>query len=145
MLVSAHSCHFGGVYTCQVWESRSVQFLRYSGVTRTHKQTFFQTIYSNPPEGGGSMKVYIGIYYISKLKRHRNKIGMVHVPCNKIKHHFHITTVDKYCFSVFCLYSSYIYLCTVVMWMWCLILLLRNHPNLVRVFLWFWYPTHSFI
>ena len=39
---------------------------------------------------------------------------------NKIKYHFHITTIHKYFFFVFCLYSSYIYLCTVVMLKWCL-------------------------
>ena len=36
--------------------------------------------------------------------------------------HFHITTVHKYRFFVFCLYTSYIYLCRVVMWKWYLYL-----------------------
>ena len=48
---------------------------------------------------------------------------------NKIKHHFHITTIHT-CecrFFVFCLYSSYIYLCRVVMWKWYSILL----PNII--------------
>ena len=38
LLISARSCHFGGVYTTrQVWKSRSVQFLRYSGVRHTDR------------------------------------------------------------------------------------------------------------
>ena len=36
ILASVRSCHLGGVYTHQVWKYRSVKFLRYSGVTRTH-------------------------------------------------------------------------------------------------------------
>ena len=39
MLVSARSCHFREVYTRQVWKSRSVQFLRYSGVRHTDTRT----------------------------------------------------------------------------------------------------------
>ena len=39
-----------------------------------------------------------------------------------MKYHFHITTVHKYRFFVFCLYSSCVYLCTVVMWKWYFIL-----------------------
>ena len=51
VLVSARSCHFAGVYTRQVWKSRSVQFLRHSGVTQTHRQTFFQIIYKPSQRG----------------------------------------------------------------------------------------------
>ena len=32
---------------------------------------------------------------------------------NKIKHHFHIATLHKYYFFVFCFYSSYIYVLTI--------------------------------
>ena len=39
LLANACSGHFRGVYTRQVWMSRSVQFLRYSGVTHTHTHT----------------------------------------------------------------------------------------------------------
>ena len=38
ILVSTRFCHFGRVYTTrQVWKSRSVQFLRYSGVRHTDR------------------------------------------------------------------------------------------------------------
>ena len=62
ILVSARSYHFGAVYTLQVWKSRSVQLLRYSGVR--HRQTFLQTIYSNPPEEGGSITVVIILHLL---------------------------------------------------------------------------------
>ena len=44
---------------------------------------------------------------------------------NKMKYHFHVTTVHKYQFFVLCLYSSNIYLhvCWVVTWKWYFILL----------------------
>ena len=63
ILASARFCHFGGVYTHQVWKSRSVQW------GQTHRHTFFQTIYSNPPEGGGSIMtlVSIPVYMFTKL------------------------------------------------------------------------------
>ena len=42
----------------------------------------------------------------------------------------YITPLHKYCFFVFCFYSSYIYM-YLCMRNWCLILLLSYHPNLV--------------
>ena len=42
---------------------------------------------------------------------------------NKMKYHFHISTVHKYHFFVFCLYYSCVYLSRVVMWKWYFILL----------------------
>ena len=54
---------------------------------------------------------------------------------NKIKHHFHITNLHKYNNYIAKLKANTqkLYLCTIVIWKWCLILLLRNHPNLVPV------------
>ena len=57
-----------------------------------------------------------GYVSVTAFVNHNNKIKY-HF---HIKHHFYITTLHKYCFFVFCLYSSYIYLCRVVMWKWCL-------------------------
>ena len=45
--------------------------------------------------------------------------------------------LHKYSFFVFYFYSELLYLCKVVMWKWCLIMLLRYHPNLVPVLFWF--------
>ena len=55
------------------------------------------------------MKEYVGIYIKTEKAQEQAGFG------NKMKYHFHITTVHKYCFFVFCFYSSYIYLCRVVM------------------------------
>ena len=53
---------------------------------------------------------------------------------NKMKYHFHITTIHKYHFFVFCLYSSCVYLCRVVMWKWYFICC---QSHLVPVPIWF--------
>ena len=60
---------------------------------------------------------HVGIYIKTKEAWEKDGFG------KKMKYHFHITTVHKYRFFVYCLYSSYIYLCRVVMWKWYLILL----------------------
>ena len=78
------------------------------------------------------MKEYVGIYIKTEKAQEQDGFGNKIKYHIHIKHHFHITTVHKYRFFVFCLYSSYIYLCKVVMWKWCLmwkwylILLLPN-------------------
>ena len=59
------------------------------------------------------MKEYVGIYIKTEKAQEQDDFG------NKMKYHFHITTVRKYHFFVFCLYFSYIYLCRVVMWKLC--------------------------
>ena len=59
--------------------------------------------------------------YLSKPKKAQEQDGFG----NKTNYHFHITTIHKYRFFVFCLYSSYIYLCRVVMWKW--YILVYNH------------------
>ena len=51
------------------------------------------------------------IYHNRKKAQEQDDFG------NKMKYHFHITTVHKYHFFVFYLYSNYIYLCRVVMWL----------------------------
>ena len=51
------------------------------------------------------MKEYVGIYI--KTEKAQEQDGF----SNKMKYHFHITTVHKYHFFVFCLYSSCVYLC----------------------------------
>ena len=63
------------------------------------------------------MKEYVGIYIKTKKAHEQDGFG------NKMKYHFHITTVHKYHFFVFCLYLSCLYLCRVVMWKWYFILL----------------------
>ena len=50
------------------------------------------------------MKEYVGIYIKTEKAREQDGFG------NKMKYHFHITTVHKYRFFVFCLYSSCVYL-----------------------------------
>ena len=55
------------------------------------------------------MKEYVGIYIKTEKAQEQDGFG------NKMKYHFHITTVHKYRFFVFCLYSSCVYLCRVVM------------------------------
>ena len=62
------------------------------------------------------MKEYVGIYIKTEKAQEQDGFG------NKMKYHLHITTVHKYRFFVFCLYSSCVYLCTVVMWKWYFIL-----------------------
>ena len=61
-----------------------------------------------------------------------------------MKYHFHITTVHKYRFFVFCLYSSCVYLCTVVMWKWYFILLPKPSCSCAFSVL-IYIPTYSFI
>ena len=63
---------------------------------------------------------------------------------NKMKYHFHITTVHKYRFFVFCLYSSCVYLCKVVMWKWYFILLPKPSCSCAFSVL-IYIPTYSFI
>ena len=46
------------------------------------------------------MKEYVGIYIKTEKAQEQDGFG------NKMKYHFHITTVHKYRFFVFCLYSS---------------------------------------
>ena len=58
------------------------------------------------------MKEYVGIYI--KTEKAQEQDGFV--IGNKMKYHFHITTVHKYHFFVFCLYLSCLYLCRVVLW-----------------------------
>ena len=58
----------------------------------------------------------IGIYIKTEKAQKQDGFG------NKIKYHFHITTVHKYHFFVFCLYLSCLCLCR-VMWKWYFILL----------------------
>ena len=48
------------------------------------------------------MKEYVGIYIKIEKAQEQDGFG------NKMKYHFHITTLHKYRFFVFCLYSSYI-------------------------------------
>ena len=67
--------------------------------------------------------IYIYIYNKNFLKNERvcRDICIVYIKTkkaqeqdgfgNKLKYHFHVTTVYKYCFFVFCLYSSCVYLC----------------------------------
>ena len=50
------------------------------------------------------MKEYVGIYIKTEKAQEQDGFG------NKMKYHFHITTVHKYRFFVFCLYSSCVYL-----------------------------------
>ena len=50
------------------------------------------------------MKEYVGIYIKTEKAQERDGFG------NKMKYHFHITTIHKYHFFVFCLYSSCVYL-----------------------------------
>ena len=61
-----------------------------------------------------------------------------------MKYHFNITTVHKYRFFVFCLYSSCVYLCTVVMWKWYFILLPKPSCSCAFSVL-IYIPTYSFI
>ena len=49
------------------------------------------------------MKEYVGIYIKTEKAQEQDGFG------NKMKYHFHITTVHKYSFFVFCLYSSCVY------------------------------------
>ena len=51
--MSARSCHFGGVYTRQVWKSRSVQFLKYSGMTRHTDRHYSKPFTVTLPKGEG--------------------------------------------------------------------------------------------
>ena len=61
-----------------------------------------------------------------------------------MKYHFHITTVHKYHFFVFCLYLSCLYLCRVVMWKWYFILLPNPRCSCAFSVL-IYIPTYSFI
>ena len=47
------------------------------------------------------MKEYVGIYIKTEKPHEQDVFG------NKMKYHFHITTLYKYPFFVFCLYLSY--------------------------------------
>ena len=49
------------------------------------------------------MKAYVGVYIKTEKAQEQDGFG------NKMKYHFHITTVHKYSFFVFSLYSSYVY------------------------------------
>ena len=84
------------------------------------------------------MKECVGIYI--KTEKAQEQDGF----SNKMKYHFHITTVHKYRFFVFCLYSSYIYLCRVVMWKWYFILLLKPSCSCAFSVL-IYIPTYSFL
>ena len=62
ILVSVRYCHFGGVYTF-IRQLRKCPVLAVQwGHTHT-LTTFFQTIYSNPPEGGRSITKNICVHY----------------------------------------------------------------------------------
>ena len=80
------------------------------------------------------MKEYVGIK--TEKAQEQDCFG------NKMKYHFHITTVHKYHFLVFCLYSSCLYLCRVVMWKWYFILLPKQSCSCAFLVL---IPTYSFI
>ena len=62
---------------------------------------------------------YVGMYIKTEKAQEQDGFG------NKIKYEFHITTVPKYHFFVFYIYSNYniIYLCRVIMWKWYFIFL----------------------
>ena len=60
---------------------------------------------------------YVGMYIKTEKAQEQDGFG------NKIKYEFHITTVPKYRFFVFYIYSNYIYLCRVIMWKWYFIFL----------------------
>ena len=81
---------------------------------------------------------------MSKSKKHTAVTRLGWYISNKIKHHYHITTLhkSKYMFFVYYFFSSYI-LHWVVMWIHDLILLLRYHPNLVLVLFQFRYPLYT--
>ena len=81
------------------------------------------------------MKEYVGIYIKTKKAQEQDGFG------NKMKYHFHITTLHKYRFFVFCLYSSCVYLCRVVMWKWYFILLPK--PSCSCAFLVLIYTLHT--
>ena len=61
-----------------------------------------------------------------------------------MKYHFHITSLHKYRFFVFCLYSSCVYLCRVVMWKWYFILFLKPSCSCAFSVL-IYIPTYAFI
>ena len=84
------------------------------------------------------MKEYVGIYIKTEKAQEQDGFG------NKMKYHFHITTVHKYSFFVFCLYSSCVYLCTVVMWKSYFILLPKPSCSCAFSVL-IYIPTYSFI
>ena len=83
------------------------------------------------------MKEYVGIY-ITEKSQEQDGFG------NKMKYHFYITTIHKYYFFVFCLYSSCVYLCRVVMWKWYFILLPKSSYSCAFSVL-IYIPTYSFI
>ena len=84
------------------------------------------------------MKEYLGIYI--KTEKAQEQDGFH----NKMKYHFHITTVHKYRFFVFCLYSSCVYLCRVVMWKWYFVLLRKPSRSCAFSVL-IYIRTYSFI
>ena len=84
------------------------------------------------------MKEYVGIYIKTEKAQEQDGFG------NKMKYHFHITTVHKYRFFVFCLYSSCVYLCRFFMWKWYFILLPKPSCSCAFSVL-IYIPTYSFI
>ena len=60
--MSARSCHFGGAYTRQVWKSRSVQFLRYSGVRHTDRH-FSKPFTVTLSKGEGQLQLILSYWY----------------------------------------------------------------------------------